>query len=668
MRKIEKFRKLHEISTVLLSEKKLERVLDAIVKNAARFFLADACSILLFDEKREFLTIANSYKLSKAYLKIVKVRYDEEVAGKVVSKQKAIIIPDLEERFASFDDDLSVKWFKKEGLVSCVDAPVIVKKKSIGCLNLYYKRKYIFRKKDLDVLKVFCDFSAIAIYNADLIERIRDELKERTVLEDVGIALTSTLELKEVLKIFIRAAVDLTGSSGGSIVLVDEQKKAIIKAYNYHKKDEKLESYSSTARLDKGVSGKVLKARKEVTVSDLSKRKDVNPMARKKKRRGVLAVPVLEKKKIIAILYVDSLTPREYTKEEVKLVCVLANQAGAAIENARLYTQIEQKIRDLSISYKISQALISTLDVDVLLAKILDELKSAFGYLNLAILLIDKDTKKLGIKAATGYPDRIRQMKLKVGKDGITGYVAATGKTYYSRDVLKDKHYIKGISNVKSEVSIPLKIGNKIIGVLDVESKEYDGFDEWEIELLSSIAAQIANAIEKLRLYEETKLLSLTDPLTNLPNRRHFDIVIDSEIKRSERYNRPLSLLLIDFDNFKQYNDANGHLAGDKVLIEYSVLMKSCVRDIDLICRYGGDEFVVVLPETDESFSKAVAERIRKKVSSAAKKMGITLSIGVAMYPLDGEEKDVLVMAADKACYIAKERGGNCVRSLLDRK
>ena len=668
MKEIEKIKKLHRISTILLSEKKLKKVLNAVVKDAAEFFSADASSILLFDEKKEFLQIAHSFNLSKEYIKIVKVRHDEEIAGKVVSTQKAIIIPDLVKLFQSMGDDLSVMWFKKEGLVSCVDAPVVLGKASIGCLNLYYRRRYTFRERDIEALRVFCDFSAIAIHNANLIKKIECQLREKSALERIGISLTSSLKLSDVLNTFVSTAVDLTNTEMGSIILVNEKEKKIQKSYNYYKKEKKLELYKSTARLDEGISNAVLMKKSHIAIRDLTKRKNVNPTSLKKKRRAVLAVPVMMKNRIIAILYVDSSKPRVFSKREISQVKILANQAAVAIENARLYAQVKQKIRDISISYKISQTLISTLDFESLLSKILDEFKLAFGYFNAAILLKDTKSNKLIIKAAKGYHEKIKKKKLEIGKDGITGHVAATGKTYYSPDVSRDKYYIEGIPYAKSEVAIPLKIGSQIIGVLDVESKEVDAFDKWEIKLLSSIAAQIANAIEKSRLYEETKMLSLTDPLTELPNRRHLDIMIDAELKRSERYNRSLSLLLIDLDNFKLYNDRKGHIAGDKILIKYAKFMKSSIRNIDFICRYGGDEFVVVLPETDESFAKAVAERIRKKILRASGKSNITLSIGIASYPLGGEDKTNLVMTADKACYIAKEGGGNCVRTLQNRR
>ena len=126
MREIDKIKHLHRISTVLLSEQKLEKVFDAIVRSAADFFSADACSILLFDEKHEYLTIARSYNLSKAYVKAVKVHKDEDIAGTVTRTRKPIVIPDLVGAFKKRGDKLSIKWFKKEKLVSAVDAPVVV--------------------------------------------------------------------------------------------------------------------------------------------------------------------------------------------------------------------------------------------------------------------------------------------------------------------------------------------------------------------------------------------------------------------------------------------------------------------------------------------------------------------------------------------------------------
>jgi len=174
------------------------------------------------------------------------------------------------------------------------------------------------------VLKIFCDFSAIAIQNAKLIKKIEDELKSKLIFEKIGSTMTSTLKLNDVIKTFLSTATSLTGTRTGSILMVDKKEKKIQKAYNYYKKRDRIEVYSSTARLKKGLSGTVLRRRKPVAIENLSKEKDVNPTALEKKRKGVLAVPVMMKNKIIAILYVDSDKPRSFSNTEMEQVQFLA--------------------------------------------------------------------------------------------------------------------------------------------------------------------------------------------------------------------------------------------------------------------------------------------------------------------------------------------------------
>jgi diguanylate cyclase (GGDEF)-like protein len=179
--------------------------------------------------------------------------------------------------------------------------------------------------------------------------------------------------------------------------------------------------------------------------------------------------------------------------------------------------------------------------------------------------------------------------------------------------------------------------------------------------MLTGLSAQIAIALENSRLFEEAKKLSLTDPLTSLPNRRSFEIFLNGEIRRASRYRRTFSLLMIDYDNFKNYNDAYGHIAGDDILQTFSLLLKETIRDVDFLGRYGGDEFIAVLPETDRTFALEVAERMRKKIQNQKLNPAITLSIGIASFPNDSDNQEMLINLADRACYEAKELGGNCV-------
>jgi diguanylate cyclase (GGDEF)-like protein len=346
---------------------------------------------------------------------------------------------------------------------------------------------------------------------------------------------------------------------------------------------------------------------------------------------------------------------------EIDYLTILSNQAAIAMGNAMLDDIVKRETKETALLYEVSQSLISTLDFDQLLKNILQHLKETFDFLNISVLLVDEEKQTLYTHASISYSPEDSNLRLKIGQDGITGHVAKSKRMYYSPDVQKDNYYVAGNNKTRSEVCFPLLIGERLIGVLDVESTRIDGFAPDALRLLSSLSAQIAIAIDNARLYAETKKLSLTDPLTALSNRRSFDIFIDAEIRRAERYRRTFVVMMIDFDNFKNYNDKYGHTAGDSVLQKLSKIMKEVIRDVDFLCRYGGDEFVSILPETDASYALDVAERMRKKIAALKIQPKITLSIGIASFPHDARDKSRLIDLADQACYEAKQRGGNRV-------
>jgi diguanylate cyclase (GGDEF)-like protein len=364
---------------------------------------------------------------------------------------------------------------------------------------------------------------------------------------------------------------------------------------------------------------------------------------------------------MIGILFMDAKTPRDFTKIELDYLQILCSQAAVALDNTLLYDKVNREAKEMAILYEVSRSFISTLDFDKLLRNILQQLKNTFGFLNLAIMLVDEGTQEIYPRSYINYPDHIKNMRFKIGKEGITGHVAQTKEMYYCPDVSKDPYYRPGADEAKSEICFPLIIGDRIIGVLDVESLEYDGFSGENIDMLTGLSAQIAIALENSRLFEEAKKLSLTDPLTTLPNRRSFEIFLNAEVRRASRYRRTFSLLMIDFDNFKNYNDAYGHIAGDDILHTFSLLLKETIRDVDFLGRYGGDEFIAVLPETDRTFALEVAERMRKKILNQELNPQITLSIGIASFPNDSDNVEMLINLADRACYEAKQLGGNCV-------
>lgn len=649
-----------EIAQSLLEYRSLGMVFETITRTACSFFNASASAIMLFDKEKEYLTIAHSINLSSEYLKVVKVKKGEEIAGRVCIDKKPRFVPDVIKIFEEKNDLFSIEWIKKEGLKSLVTAPLLLKDEPIGCLNLYYREK-IEKFEDFSAFDFFCKLAALAIEHTKLINEIEDKSRIVTELEHIGITLSSTFEMENIIKVLLASAIKITHTDSASLLVIDEPSATVLESYDFSKETGEIKRYRTTARLTNGISGEILKKRKPFVINDLTRYENVNPIALQKGRMAVAAMPLIARENFIGILYVDSKTPRDFSLSEIEYLQLLCTQAAIALDNTRLYKKITREAQETAILYEVSRTFISTLDFNALLTNILKRLTETFGYLNLAIFLVDEERKELKLCSYINYPETIRNIQIRIGSTGITGHVAATREMYYSPDVSKDPYYIPGDKEAKSEVCFPLMIGERLIGVLDVESHEIDGFTPDDIRILSTLSAQIAIALENARLYEEAKRLSLTDPLTGLPNRRSFEIMIETELRRAERYRRPFALLMMDFDNFKSYNDKFGHSAGDDILKKFSNLMKETIRDVDFLGRYGGDEFIAVLPETDANFALVVAERIRKKIESENLDPPVTLSIGISVFPKDAREKQKLIDLADHACYEAKEMGGNRV-------
>jgi diguanylate cyclase (GGDEF)-like protein len=224
-------------------------------------------------------------------------------------------------------------------------------------------------------------------------------------------------------------------------------------------------------------------------------------------------------------------------------------------------------------------------------------------------------------------------------------------------------------------VAVPIRSRNRVFGVLAVYGRDGDGpadrkFGEDDLMSLRTIAVQAEAAIENTFLHEETSRLSLTDGLTGVWNRRHFDVRLSDEIDRSARFRETFSLVLLDLDWFKSINDEHGHLAGDYVLVEVARRLKACTRQVDVVARYGGEEFALILPRTSLAGGQRVAEKVRTSIEREPfvtddDEVKVTVSIGVASYPESAFEAHGLVAAADAALYRAKAEGKNQVRLAL---
>jgi len=292
-----------------------------------------------------------------------------------------------------------------------------------------------------------------------------------------------------------------------------------------------------------------------------------------------------------------------------------------------------------------------------------------------SLMFLDDNRELLNIETAIGInPNLAKNLTSKVGV-GIAGKVAESGHPFVVNDIEKDSRiatHNRPRFRTKSFISIPLALKGQTIGVLNLSDKANGAiYTEGDMELLRPFidhATALVNRARSLDRADFFERLSVTDPLTELFNRRFLERRMEEELSRGRRHDQQLTVMMIDLDNFKIYNDKNGHVAGDKALQKAARIVQSSVRDIDVVTRYGGEEFCILLPNTTKKESLFVADRIRRgieKESFAGEEslpLGrLTASIGIGSFPEDGDIADELIKSADKALYQAKDSGRNRV-------
>ncbi len=335
---------------------------------------------------------------------------------------------------------------------------------------------------------------------------------------------------------------------------------------------------------------------------------------------------------------------------------------------ARAKEELDQRVLDLQMLQRLSTKISSNLEREELLRLIVGLFMEVAQVEKGSLMLWHEKKKRLYIAYGTGISEEARKhLRLKIG-EGIAGSVFEKKKLMVINDTLRDRRYKtlkteKKLHRTETLLALPLVAKGEGVGVITLSNKvSRQPFIRRDEELLSTLASHAAIAIQNAMLYEQ----AIHDGLTGLYAHTFFQNYLEQEMGKAKRYETPLSLLMLDIDHFKRFNDTYGHPAGDTVLVNIARLLKQAIRGADIAARYGGEEFALILPETDAKGACLLAERLRKKVQGfdflkgKKKRVKITMSIGVAGYK-KGMRKEVLIGQADQSLYRAKREGRNKV-------
>jgi diguanylate cyclase (GGDEF)-like protein len=483
------------------------------------------------------------------------------------------------------------------------------------------------------------------------------------VLYDAGQAVLSTFDLDEVLQRILGIAHDYFHLRNVAIVLLDKQSQEL-----YVRSQIGWDEGQDKIRMSPGdgITGAAALKKQPVYAPDVSR--DPRYFCSAKSTRSELAIPLMVRDEVVGVLDCQSDRLDHFDHETIDLLTLFSTQASIALQNARLYSLEQQRARQLQAINAIAQQTTAVLELEELLDRVCQLIQEAFRVSHVSLFL--REDHDLVLRAHYGIlTPRIPQGGRFPASNEPWASILSSGKTATESD-LQSATTLKFFAESASRMRIPMVSFGQTLGILALDSSQPDAFRDGDLESLESVADICATAIQNAHYVERVKQLAYLDGLTGIFNRRFFELRIMEEIERARRYGTGMAVIMADIDQFKRLNDEFGHVLGDEVLRQVSSLFHQQLRKIDVVCRYGGEEFGILLTQTNAQHAMSIAEKLRKMVAGwqfPGVPRTVTISAGAAAFPDHGITRDDLVRAADAALYAAKQAGRNrvCLGTLV---
>jgi diguanylate cyclase (GGDEF)-like protein len=478
------------------------------------------------------------------------------------------------------------------------------------------------------------------------------------VLYDAGQAVLSTFDLDEVLRRILTIACDYFHLPNVGILLLDKEAQQLsVRSQVGWDAGKDVIRFGA----HEGITGAAVSKKQPVYAPDVSQ--DPRYICAAQSTRSELAIPLMVRDEVVGVLDCQSDQIGHFDPETIELLTLFSTQASIALENARLYSLERHRARQLQAINTIAQQSTAVMELEELLIRVCSIIQRAFQVSHVSLFLREEGDLVMRAHDGTLTPCFPPGGRFPATQEPWSQVIASNG-TVIEKDLSTASDAFRLFKESSSRMSIPLISFGQTLGVLTLHSSTPNAFRESELQSLESVADICANSIQNAHYVERVKQLAYLDGLTGIFNRRFFELRIMEEIERARRYGTGMAVVMADIDQFKRLNDEFGHLLGDEVLRQVSSIFHQQVRKIDVVCRYGGEEFAVLLSQTNAQQALAVAEKLRRMVAEwqfpGVPRM-ITISAGVAAFPTHGKTRDEMIRAADSGLYAAKQAGRNRV-------
>ncbi|MEP7378315.1 MAG: diguanylate cyclase [Chloroflexota bacterium] len=642
-----------------------DQVLRQLVERSVLAFGAQHAAVFLGTaEGRTRATV--THNLSVEFCQVLEHVTHRPLTAAALAQRRVVTVTDYPDDPRSFELRPAIR---REGFNSIAVAPLAFDDEAFGVLCLLHDERHEWSAADIALLERLARHAASVMRSAQDYSQMAKWTAQLQSIQQLGARLTRLRSVAEIGQAICAELVQLIDTHNTRVYrVVDETVEPVAWRGQIGEYDAE-DSEQLRLKVGEGITGWVARFGLAQNIPDAAhdKRARTIPGTEDDLDESLLIAPMLFEDNVLGVIVLAKLGLNQFTADDLRLLEIYAAIAAQAMANAdvteRLHAQSDALARQVSSQrelLRVTESILGTLDTQTLLHEIAERLRSLVQVDNISVDLHDVEARVLRPIFASGRHASNYLQAVLPDDQGVGGYVLHTGEAQLVQDQLVDRrvhHFDAARPQAGAMIVAPLRETDRIRGTLTIERLGAEArFGDDEFELVKLFAAHVSIALRNAEAHRAVEIRAETDRLTGLFNHGALTEQLARLVERQARF----GMLMVDLDRFKEYNDRYGHQAGNVMLQHVADRLRSSCRDSDLVFRFGGDEFAVLLPDTGLAGARTVAAKVHDAISQTEglkAGVGVTCSVGVAAYPRDAKDAAALILAADRACYAAKRSG-----------